>query len=326
MKMSGRLKRITVVVGILALCSMLCACGGKKSSKAEPTQVIPKASDEPTAVPTETPELTPTPSPFPEVKEPTYKFTFIDHGKLYDRYYSSYYFEFDEPGYYIPGKLSKAGFSNTETGEKVGSPDKVITGELPEENGDTRYFAVMIFMSKNDNLVSENLSFEPEVKYRYDKANTTKVEIKPFVVNTKKEDIDFNKPEVKSYPFCLEGHYLVQDLEISATHFGSPEDDKTKDFAGLEYFFIRLSYDDMDYDAMKKHFEIVGQDKETKQLIPYIPVEGFEKYIGVSQTTDDGLRYFRVTFGLAYKKGLSQDIVNAIPDEVKNNMVLVYKL
>ena len=319
------IKKATLLTLFILTCIIMAGCGKKKKGSEEaPAAVSPAATEEP-AAPTDTPVQTPTATPFPEVKEPAYKFVFIDHGKLYDRYFSSYYFEFDEPGYYIPGTFSKADFLNTVTNEKIGKPDKVITGDIPEEDGSTRYFAVMIFMSKNDNLASENLSFEPEVRFRYDKAHNTKVESNPFVVNTKKEDMDFDKPDVKGYPFVIEGHYLVQDLKMSGTHFGSPEDDKTRDFAGLEYFFLMLSYDDMDYDAMKSHFDIVGCESTSKKIIPYIPVEGFEKYIGVKQSTEDGLRYFRVTFGLSFKKGLDQNIVNAIPGEAEKNMRLVYK-
>lgn len=324
MKDMMKLKKNIVPLTVLLLCLLLVGCGGKSSSKAEPTQYIPKADDEPTSTPTDTPELTPTATPLPEVEAPTYKLVFIDHAKQYERYYSTYYFEFDEPGYYIPGSLSGASFSNAKTGAKVGKPDKVFTGEIQEEGDKTRYFCVMIFMSKNDNLATDDLSFKPEVRYRYDKSKTTKLEVEPFTVNTKKEDMNFDKPSVKSYPFCIEGEYFVQDVEMIGTHYGSPENDKTKDFCALEYYFVRLSYGDLNYETIKDHFEIVCYDNN-KNLIPYIPVEGFEKYIGVSQSFEDGIRYMRVNFGLAYKKGLDNSIVNAIPNEIKKNMVLVYK-
>ena len=318
------IKKATLLTLFILTCFIMAACGKKKESSSEiPEQISPTATEEPLA-PTETPVVTPTPSPYPEVKEPGYKFVFLDHGKLYDRYYSSYYFEFDEPGYYIPGTLSGASFSNAKTGAKVGKPDKVFTGEIKEEGDKTRYFCVMIFMSKNDNLATDDLSFKPEVRYRFDKSKTTKLEVEPFTVNTKKEDMNFDKPSVKSYPFCIEGEYFVQDVEMIGTHYGSPENDKTKDFCALEYYFVRLSYGDLNYETIKDHFEIVSYDNN-KNLIPYVPVEGFEKYIGVSQSFEDGIRYMRVNFGLAYKKGLDNSIVNAIPNEIKKNMVLVYK-
>ena len=306
---------------LLVACLMTAGCGNKDEDSAV-TSISPAVTEEPTAEPTATTAATPTPTPFPQMGKPDYKFVFIDHAKVYERYFSSYYFEFTEPGYFVQGVTNKSTFVNTDTGEKIGKPDKVVTGEKDMGDGSTHYYAVMIFMSKNDNLVEDNISFQAEVKYRFDSAHTQKVETDPFVINTKIEDMVFDNTQYSSYPIKLDGHYLLMDTSYSGTAYGQPDNDRTKDYAGIEYFLIKLSYEDMDYESIKKYIKIYTKDANNK-LVPYVPPEGFENYIGCFQSTEDGLRYFRITIGLQFPDGLTPGEQSQIANIVARDMILV---
>ena len=328
---NGRFSKITLFVLMLFVCTVFAGCGGKKSSKDSSSDAVVTAvpteetTEAPTEAPTETPAETPTPTPYPEIKAPGYKLIHIDSAKNYDRYYSTYYFEFDEPGYYFKNILSKAKYFDSVSGNKTLTPVKIASGEIPEEGDKTRYFAVIIFMSKEDDLLSDSLSIEAGVIYRFDNKNTVNVETEPFVVNTKKEDFSFDRPDVKNYPFIVEGHYMIQDTHINGVAYGSPENDKTKDYIATEYNFIRLSFGDMDYKALEQKFDIVSSHTIAGQVLAYVPPKGFEKYIGLNQTTDDGLRYFRVFMGLAYDKNTDKRLVAGVQNEIKKNMELVIK-
>ena len=95
-------KIIILLSAALMAVAAFSGCGDKGGADPTPTQVIPY--EEPVFTSTPVPTDSPTPTPLPEIGKPSYKFAFLDHAKLYERYYSTYYFEFDEPGYYISGK------------------------------------------------------------------------------------------------------------------------------------------------------------------------------------------------------------------------------
>lgn len=321
------IKKISILTALTLFSLLPMGCGKKDDSKDESPVVSQVVTEEPTLEPTATTASTPTPSPFPEIGQPEYKFVFFDHAELYDRYYSSYYIEFDEPGYYLAGKYALDGFYDSETGEKYPSPYKTITGKIPVDEETTRYYAVFIFMSKEDNLPEENLTFVPDLMYRFDSSNFTEVEADPFEVNTAKEDIDFYMPGSTSYPICLDGHYMILDSGSSGVAYGSPEDDPSKDYCAREYFYIRLSYEDMDYDSMKEHLDIYAYDTESKQYLPFVTNGDIDKYIGISQSTDDGLRYCRIAYGLAFPKEEIDGRVYTSTDaeQVTKNLMLVVK-
>lgn len=340
--MTKRIRKLLAVVCLLLAIGALTGCGKGNNNETQATSeesvdawTVPETTAEPTTaeptteVSTTIAETTTEPptepaTEFPKMDTPDYYFAMIDHAKVGDRYYSTYYLQFDKPGYYISDHTGKSKYYDKDSGTNYTHPSKVF--QWIERPGDDQVFykVALVFISKEEQKVpGEGLTFEVPVRYRYDSENSAYIETMKFTVNTPITDIKIDNM-ADNAPILLDGHYLGIDPEVTGIAYGEPEGDKTREFCVMEFFYVRLSYEDIDANSLKQHLAIGRYDQETKSFKPYMPPEGYETYIHLRQSTDNGLRYLRIGIGMSYPKDHPGRTQADIEKEIVENMILVY--
>ncbi len=327
---------LAVVCLLLAIVAMTgCGKGNKNETQAtteestevwtvEETTPEPTTAEPTTEAPTTVVETTEPATEFPKMDTPDYYFAMIDHAKVGNRYYSTYYLQFDKPGYYISDHTGKSKYYDKDGGPSYSHPSKVF--QWIERPGDDQVFykVALVFISTEEEKVpTENLTFEVPVRYRYDSENSAYIETMKFTVNTPISDIKIDNM-ADNAPILLDGHYLCIDPEVTGIAYGYPNGDKTREFCVIQFNYVRLSYEDIDYESLKQHLSLARYDEETKSFKPYTPSEGYEKYLTFKESTDNGLRYLQIGIGMVYPKGAVELTGYDIEKELVQNMILVY--
>lgn len=336
--MTKRIRKLLAVVCLLLAIGAMTGCGKGNNNETqatteestaawtvEPTTIEPTTAEPTTEAVTTIAETTAEPSTeFPKMETPEYYFAMIDHAKVGDRYYSTYYLQFDKPGYYISDHTGKSKYYDKDGGANYSHPSKVF--QWIERPGDDQVFykVALVFISKEEEKVpAEGLTFEVPVRYRYDSENSAYIETMKFTVNTPIADIKIDNM-ADNAPILLDGHYLGLDPEVTGIAYGNPDGDKTREYCMMEFFYVRLSYEDIDETSLKNHLAIARYDQETKSFKPYTPPEGYENIISFRQSTDNGLRYLRIGIGMSYPKDIAGQTQFDIEKELVENMILVY--
>ena len=334
--MKKRFRMVLVAAWLVVMTFAMTGCG--KGSDRE-TQAIPETAEESlepwtvaepteevtTVAPTTIAETTVEPTTaLPKMDIPEYRFAMIDHTKIGDRYYSTYYLEMDKPGYYLSDSTGKSKYYDKESGNKFANPVKVFQWVEDTEGGMVSYKYSLVFMSKEEAKVPlQNLTFEIPVRYQYENRETAYVDTVPFTVNTQITDIPINNLAPNS-PVCLNGHYMGIESKKTGLSRGTTGSDKNREYSVMEFSFIRLSFEDINVKDMQGHLGIAHYDEETKQFSAYTAPEGFSPHLTFGQATEGNLRYLKIGIGLSYLKGYLAMNPLDIQKEISENMVLVF--
>ena len=286
-----------------------------EATTAEVTTVAPTTVAETTVEPT---------TALPKMDIPEYRFAMIDHSKIGDRYYSTYYLEFDKPGYYPSDSTGKSKYYDKDTGNKFATPVKAFQWVEDTEEGLVDYKVSLVFMSKDESKVPlQNLTFEVPIRYRYENNETVYIDTVALTVNTQIGDIPINNLAPNS-PVCLNGHYIGIDTQATGLSYGITDADKNRSYAVMEFSFIRLSFEDISAKDLQGHLGIARYDAKTKKFKVYKPPEGFETHLTYREATVGNLQYLKIGVGLSYPRGYLEQSRFDVKKEIVDNMVLVY--
>ena len=330
--MKQRIRKTVAVVWMIMMIGILAGCGkGNNETPATTEESLEAWTEAPTTAapttvaPTTVAETTVEPTTaLPKMDVPEYRFALLDHAKVGDRYYSSFFLEFDKPGYYISDSTGKSKyFENDNEDIKYSNPVKVFQWIEDVEGDLVDYKVAIIFMSKDEKKVpKQDLSFKVPVRYQYENKETSYVDTMTFKVNSTIAEMGFDNMAPNS-PVCLGGHYLgVDNQKIAGTSSGIMASNKDRAYTTMEFSFIRLSFENFDMKELQGHLALAHYDAKTKSFKTYTAPEGFEPYITDREAMDNNLRYIQIGIGLSYPKGTKTNF--DFKKEIGNNMVLVY--
>lgn len=319
---------------VLLLLMLLCLPGCGKKSDIETTVAAiedwPDINPETTAV-----ETTPTPTTaepttaeptteYPKMGIPNYRMAMIDHALVDGYYYSTYYLEFDQPGYYISDSTGKSKYYGKDNGNKYVTPARIFQWVEQAEGGQIYYKVAQVFVSKEQNKVpTTDLVFEVPVRYRYTPEDSAYIDTMALTVNTPIQDITINNLAPNA-PILLDGHFFAIDSGNTGLNYGTQPGDKNREVCTLPFNYVRLSFEKIDFASLTKHLSIATHDKKTDQFSLYNPPEGFERFISYGSGLHNNLQYVQLGVGLCYPKGYLRETRLDINKELTDNMVLVY--
>ena len=331
--MKQYIRRILSVAWMVVMIGIMAGCGKANNNETTaPVEESPEAwtaepttAEPTTAAPTTVAETTAEPTTeHPKMDVPEYRFALIDQAKIGDRYYSTFFLEFDKPGYYISDSTGKSKYFEKENADiKYSAPVKVFQWIEDVEGDLVDYKVALIFASKEEKKVpKQNLAFQVPVRYQYENKDTVYIDTMTFMVNIPIEEMGFDNLAPNS-PVCLGGHYLgIDNKQVAGTSSGITVSNKGREYTVMEFSFIRLSFENVDMKELSSHLALARYDATTKSFKNFTAPEGFEPYITYRQTTEDGLQYIRIGIGLSYPKGTAGKF--DFKKEIGNNMVLVY--
>ncbi len=319
---------------VLLLLILLCLPGCGKKSDIETTVAAiedwPDINPETTAVettPTPTTEPPTTAEPtteFPKMGIPNYRMAMIDHAKIDGFYYSTYYLEFDQPGYYISDSTGKSKYYGKDNGNKYARPLKVFQWVEEAEGGQIHYKVAQVFASREQNKVpTQDLVFEVPVRYRYTPEDSAYIDTMTLTVNTPIQDITINNLAPNA-PILLDGHFFAIDSGNTGLNYGTPKEMPNHEVCTLPFNYVRLSFEKIDFNSLMKHMSIARYDKKTKRFSAYTPPEGFSNFISYSEGIHNDLQYVQIGVGLSYPMGYLRQTRLDIKKELTDNMVLIY--
>lgn len=318
---------------MVLMIGVLTGCGKGNNSETQATSeesleawtFEPTTPEITTAAPTTEASTTAEPTTeFPKMGTPNYRFAMIDHAKVGENYYSTYYLEFDQPGYYISDSTGKSKYYAKDGDTKYSNPSRVFQWVEHDADGQIYYKVSLVFISKgSDKVPEQDLTFEVPVRYRYDSENSAYIETMAMSVNTPIGEITIDNM-ADNAPLLLDGHYLSIAPEKTGLSYGIPNGDKSREYGVIVFSYVRLSYENIDFNSLKNHLAIVKYDRKKKTFSTYKPPEGYETIIVYSEGVENGFRYLQIGIGLSYPKGQATKDKFDIKKEMTSNTALVY--